>query len=205
MRYIIMADGEGKRWGNYLGIPKHLIEIDGEPIIKRTVRLLKENGIKDEDIFITSRDERYVWAQRVLQTVRDCEIDRFEESIVNGPVCYMYGDVYYTEDAMKTIVNYETDDIMFFGSDWEIYAIKAQNIKHFLKEKNKVKNKYIKGEINRCIGWEIYRSIYGLLLEDEMDFEKHIITDGYVKILDETFDFDTPEDYDEWIELYNKK
>ena len=34
-----MADGEGKRWGNYLGIPKHLIEIDGEPIIKRTVRL----------------------------------------------------------------------------------------------------------------------------------------------------------------------
>ena len=51
MKYIIMADVDGKRWNNYIGIPKHLIEINGEPILARTVRLLKENGI--DDIVIT--------------------------------------------------------------------------------------------------------------------------------------------------------
>ena len=62
MRFVIMADGQGTRWNNYMGIPKHLIEIDGEPIIARTVRLLneiaKERG-EDADVIITSHDARY--------------------------------------------------------------------------------------------------------------------------------------------------
>lgn len=80
MLYIIMADGDGKRWSNYLGVPKHLIEINGETLLARIVRLLKENGIQDKDIIITARDERYNYADRIPQTDRDCEIDRFEES-----------------------------------------------------------------------------------------------------------------------------
>ena len=32
MRFVIMADGKGSRWNNYMGIPKHLIEIDGESL-----------------------------------------------------------------------------------------------------------------------------------------------------------------------------
>lgn len=42
MKYIIMADGKGTRWNNFNNIPKHFIEIDGEKIIFRTVRLLNE-------------------------------------------------------------------------------------------------------------------------------------------------------------------
>ena len=42
MKYIIMADGKGKRWNYYNDIPKHLIEIDGETLLERTVRLLKK-------------------------------------------------------------------------------------------------------------------------------------------------------------------
>ena len=57
MKYIIMAAGKGTRWNNYLGIPKHLIEINGETLLARTTRLLKENGIKN--YIITSSDERY--------------------------------------------------------------------------------------------------------------------------------------------------
>jgi len=90
MYFIIMADGDGKRWNNYLGIPKHLVEINGEPIIKRTVRLLKENGVNN--IIITSRDERYNFAKRIPQSNRDCEIDRFEETIIppEGDICFLY-------------------------------------------------------------------------------------------------------------------
>ena len=58
MKYIIMADGKGTRWQNYNDIPKHLALIDGEPVIKRTVRLIKETDPTSE-VIITSHDERY--------------------------------------------------------------------------------------------------------------------------------------------------
>ena len=42
MKYIIMADGKGTRWNNYNDIPKHFIKMDGETLLERTVRLLRE-------------------------------------------------------------------------------------------------------------------------------------------------------------------
>ena len=55
MKILILADGEGKRWGNYKGVPKHLLEIDGERLIDRMIRqcpgdcdLCEENN-EDED------------------------------------------------------------------------------------------------------------------------------------------------------------
>lgn len=195
-----MADGEGKRWNNYMGIPKHLIEIKGEPILARTVRLLTENGIPKENIIITSRDERYNYATRIEQTVRDCEIDRFEESVIDGPICYIYGDVYYSDASIKTIVNLEVDDIHFFGSEWEIFAIKINNVQKFLDHKHLVKAEYMNNNIPRCIGWEIYRSLNGISLLTTYD--EHHITDMYTYLLDETFDFDSREDYEWWINEY---
>jgi len=50
MKYIIMADGKGTRWNNFNNIPKHFIEINGEKIIFRTVRLLNETGVEDSPI-----------------------------------------------------------------------------------------------------------------------------------------------------------
>lgn len=193
MKYIIMADGDGKRWNNYLGVPKHLVEINGEPLLARTTRLLKENGITD--YLITTRDARYKqYGETKPQANRDCEIDRFDE--VNEPVCYLYGDVYYTKHAMETIVNTETKDILFFGSEWEIFAIKIVNTEEFYKHKNKVKRLYFDGKIKRCIGWEIYRSMLGI------PFEEHIISENYIKILDGTNDLDNPADYDYIIERF---
>ena len=207
MRYIIMADGEGKRWGNYKGVPKHLITVEGETILERTIRLLIKLGIDKTDIWVTSSDPRYktIWNNTIPQSIKDCELERFEESLINGPVCYLYGDVYYTEPAMQTIIETDTDDILFFGSDWEIFAIKVKEINKFLNEKHKVKEKYMTGELNRCIGWEIYRSLHGLLMEDEYDFDNHKLTDAYVKILDETCDFDYPAEYEEWLVNNGKK
>ena len=115
-----MAAGEGKRWGNYKGIPKHLIEINGETLLGRTTRLLKENNV---DYIITASDERYKqYGEVIPQSYLDCEIDRFEE-IADDEICYLYGDVYYTEEAIKTIVNTDTNEILFFGSDYEIFAV----------------------------------------------------------------------------------
>ena len=187
MKYIIMCAGKGTRWNNHLGLPKHLIEINGEALLARTTRLLKENGI--EDYLITGNDERYSqYGKLVSQTYNDCEIDRFEE--VNEPVCYLYGDVYYTKDAMKTIINTETDDVLFFGSLEEIFAIKVENLSNFYEHKNYVKRLYMANALWRCIGWEIYRSM------NKIPFMEHKITDRYIKILDGTDDIDYPQDYE---------
>ena len=191
MKYVIMAAGNGKRWNNYLGVPKHLIKINNETLLERTTRLLKENGVYD--FVITGSDERYSqYGKLIPQTKNDCEIDRFEESIINDEVCYLYGDVYYTEKAMRIIINTKVKDIVFFGSEDEIFAIKIKNINLFLKHKRKVKELFLENKINRCIGWEIYRSINNIV------FDEHIIDKKYVKILDGTDDIDFPEDYEKF-------
>lgn len=189
MIYIIMADGDGKRWNNYLGKPKHLIEINGETLIGRTARLLRENGIND--FIITTRDRRYAqYGKTKPQSFRDAEIDRFEE--VNKPVCYLYGDVYYTDQAIKTIVHKRPKDVLFFGSEEEIFAVKVKDLDLFYRNRNDVKRLFRQGWITRCIGWEVYRSINNIPLEE------HRITDRYIKILDGTDDIDYPEDYEKF-------
>lgn len=186
-----MCAGEGKRWGNYKGVPKHLIEINGETLIGRTTRLLKQNGI--EDYIITSSDERYKQYGNIMpQSHNDCEIDRFEE-IDEDEICYLYGDVYYTEDAINTIIKTPTDDILFFGSPYEIFAVKVVNKELFLFHKNRVKELYLNGEISRSIGWEIYRSLY------HIPFNKHKVYTNYYLVLDETDDIDYPEDYENFV------
>lgn len=188
IKYLIMASGEGKRWNNYLGIPKHLIEINGETLLGRTTRLLKENNI---DYVITAHDERYKEYGKVIpQTHNDCEIDRFEE--MTEPICYLYGDVYYSENAIRTIIDTPTNEILFFGSLEEIFAVKVVDLNTFYSHKNSIKKQYLKGVIDRCIGWEIYKSL------NSIPNWEHQIKGRYILIEDETDDIDYPEDYEEF-------
>lgn len=191
-KYVIMAAGNGTRWSDYLGVPKHLVEINGETILGRTTRLLKENGIND--YIITCHDPRYAeYGETVEPLDSDCEIDRFDEGAApDGPICYIYGDVYFSEEAMKTIVETETDDVVFFGHDWEIFAIKVVNRDHFFHHKYKVKSLFLLDKIDRCIGWEIYRSM------NNIDLDTHEITHKYIKIMDGTDDIDYPEEYEDF-------
>ena len=196
MKYVIMAAGNGKRWNNYLGIPKHLIEINGETLLARTTRLLKENGITD--YVITGHDERYAqYGTLIPQTNTDCEIERFEE--FQEPVCYLYGDVYYTEQAIKTIIDTQTQDILFFGSDCEIFAVKVKNQPHFQELKHDVKCQYEEGRIDRCIGWEIYRKM------NDIPLDQHEIKENYIEISDGTDDIDFPDDYEKFKQKWEVK
>lgn len=191
MKYIIMCAGTGKRWNNYLGIPKHFVIINGETLIGRTTRLLKEYGITD--YIITTSDERYKqYGQTRPQTNNDCEVDRYEE-VEDEEICYLYGDVYYTEEALKTIIDTPTDEILFFGSEMEIFGVKIKNKKLFFKHKNRVKKLYLEGKIDRCIGWEVYKSI------NKLPLNEYAITDRFVLINDETDDIDCPKNYLDFI------
>ena len=192
MKYVIMCAGNGKRWNNFLGVPKHLIEINGDTLIGRTTRLLKENGIND--YIITTSDDRYKqYGETRPQSYNDCEVDRYEE-IEDEEICYLYGDVYYTEKALKTIIDTPTDEILFFGSEMEIFGVKIKNKKLFFKHKDRVKKLYLEGKIDRCIGWEVYKSI------NDLPLNEYAITDRFVLIDDETNDIDYPYNYLELID-----
>ena len=53
-KYIIMAGGYYQQFKDH----KALSVVNGEPLVARTIRLLKENGI-NENIFISSNDDRF--------------------------------------------------------------------------------------------------------------------------------------------------
>lgn len=213
-RAIIIAAGEATRWGNYLGIPKHFVEIDGERIIDRTVRLLRENGV--DDIYIVARDERYkidgaeLYIPKLTPEYHDA--DKFLSSaplwLPDGKTMVLYGDCYFSELLMKTIVESTHPDWQLFarftesritGGAGECFAqtFYPNNIGEHLKALVTLVNWYDKGIIDRIGGWEHYNMMTGAT---EENIHKHIMRDRLVQVDDWSDDFDTPLEYDRYIE-----
>ena len=118
MKYIIMCGGYVCNWKN----PKHFWTFKGEPIIKRIIRQLKENGIKSKDLYITTSEKCVLLYKGLGAKVIPYESNNTPYEWVDcfyptdEPVCYIFGDVVYSDEAIKTIINTETDDIEFFAS-----------------------------------------------------------------------------------------
>ena len=190
MKYIIMADGKGTRWQNYNDIPKHFIEINGETLLARTVRLLRQ-GDPGCEVIITSHDPRYEveGATRYEPVNNHLEIDRFTEELIADNVCFLYGDTYYSEDAADIIINTEAEDILFFGNQRSIVAVKVADGELFRSHVDRVRQLFIEGKIEKCIGWQVYQSFTGL------PFGEKKIESKYIILEDSTEDFNSTEDY----------
>lgn len=189
-------------------IPRQLTKINGESLIARTIRLLKENGI--EDIIITSCDKRFdnLGARRYEPLYNDYNqenpkshwLKAFPIELMDEPVVYLFGDVYYSENAIKTIIKEDNDDILFFctyNNDSPKYikehdeplAFKVHNFDKFKFHIDRLIDMWNNDEtIRRPITWELYRSINGL------DVNVHQMTGNYIAINDESCDIDTKED-----------
>lgn len=186
-----MADGKGKRWNNFNGLPKHLVPIDGEPMIKRTIEQIRRIAPQSE-IIITSHNKAYDFPGSTRYEPKDnhMEIDRFTEELIADNICFLYGDTFYTEDCLLKISESQLGKVTFFGNEKSIVAIKITDGEEFRKHKKKVKDLYLDGKIDNCIGWQVYQSYAGL----EIGNEKRIGT-SFIHISRETFDINTPEDY----------
>ena len=190
MKYIIMADWKGARWNNYHNIPKHLIEIDGETLLTRTVRLLRENDAR-ADIVITSHDPRYEvpGARRYEPQNNHLEIDRFTEELIADDVCFLYGDTFYSESVIQKIADTPAEKLLFFGNERSIVAIKVADGALFRQHVDRVRALFLAGKIEKCIGWQVYQSFEGL------PFGEKTIAADYILIQDGTEDFNSPADY----------
>lgn len=103
-KYYILANGEGTRWHNYKGVPKQLIEIEGETILHRMIRLLSEEGVKKESIIICGKFKDELATTKLTKSKTKREV--FEEiaTLAKGPFAILYGDCYYTKKCIHEVV-----------------------------------------------------------------------------------------------------
>ena len=205
-KYVILADSS-----DGFEIPKQLTIINGEAIIERTIRLLKENGISD--ITITAHDKRFNYLDAVkykpksnyyIPDFKDYKLNKgywlnaFPIELLNEPITFLFGDVYYSEKAIKTIVNTNTTSTLFFCTynnkknikkHDEPLAYKVVDYELFKKHIKEVKLAKDKGLCCRePIVWELYRSI------NNQELNVHKMTKNYKVINDISCDIDKKED-----------
>ena len=191
MRYVIMADGKGSRWNDFMGHKKHDISVSGETLLERTVRLVHKFD-NTAEVIITSHDtsvnvpgaSRYEPKNNVL------EIDRFTAELIGDDMCFLYGDVLYSEDAIKTVIAHRGQrPLLFFGSEKSICAVLIGDGELFRSLYLEVRRRFVEGEIAECKGWQVYHLYAGLPLSGRGIGESFVILDSFTR------DFNTPEDY----------
>jgi choline kinase len=211
MQYIIMCGGKYDAWGT----PRQLIEINGEPIVMRTIRLLRNAGA--ENIAISSNDDRFEACGVPLlrhdngfvvhqDDVEGTWADAFYPS--DDPVCYIFGDVVFSPEAIRTIVNTQTDSIQFFASappfdpkyfkPWaEPFAFKVVDQQAFKEAVEFVRQNSRAAFFDRLpISWELWQVIRHKPF-NEIDHT------SYIAINDYTCDIDFPEDIERIREALN--
>lgn len=190
MKYIVMADGKELRWHSYTGIHKWEIRVDGERLLDRTVRLVHAFD-PDAEVLITSHCETLSvsGAVRYEPLNNHLEIDRFTWELIAPDVVFLYGDCFYSEQAIQTIVSSATEGVLFFGNRDRIFAVRVGDEMLFRDHVSSVRRKFLNGEIAECIGWQVYQSLQGL------PFGERKIDGNYILIEDETRDFNVPLDY----------
>lgn len=202
MKYIIMCGGQYPEWKT----PKHLTVINGETIVERTIRLLREAGVTD--IAVSSNLEGFEFL--------DVPILKHDNSFICGvpgndwvdafypmdePVCYVFGDVVFSPEAIQKIVNTQTDGIQFFASSasipfdkryikiWaEPFAFKVVDTIGFRKaieltKKFDKENKFYR----RPVSWELWQVIKGTQL-NEIVYNNYVIINDYTCDIDEESD-----------------
>ena len=193
-KWYLLAGGSATRWAGYQGVAnKCYLEIDGETLIARTTRLMRENGITD----ITVVESGYGSKREAFEGIaREAQ----------GPFGILLGDCYYTEAIIKDAVNRDVTTWMHYyccmpnpwtGCPWEegyIHLVPAWSWwLHKMEEFNQLVKE---GKITFTKDFQIDRFLRGYSPDEcrHSTIDKHDIF-----WCDETDDFDYPIDYDKFM------
>jgi len=210
MKYIIMCGGRYDIWK----IPRHLTMVKGEALIARTVRLLVENYVELSDIYVSTNNgviESYcnsIGIKVLWHSKNDWVVPRPGVSSgdwcdafysTDEPTTYLMGDVVFSPEAIKTIVNTETNDIEFFASAppfaknyckpyAEPFAFKVVDTEHLKQAQDDCRYLHRLEKFRRePIAWEFWQVVKGTEL-NKIDYT------NYTAINDYTCDIDVPTD-----------
>ena len=198
-KYIIMAGGNYKIWET----PRHLSKINGEEVIARTIRLLKENGITD--ISISANNPIFEkFGLPILKHYNSYDYDNYGGHwydafhLIDEPCCYIFGDVVFSPEAIKKIVETDTDDIELFGSTppfakqyikdhIEAFALKVKKPEHLKQALEKTIELEKQGKFwRKPLIWEVWIVIKDTPLQKKEDEYLY----NYTAINDYTCDID---------------
>ena len=181
MKYIIMCGGNYK---DQFETPKPLLVVDKEILVERTIRLLRENGITDIaistdiddynylDVEILKRDNHYVHDKYgYVKKSQNAWLTAYYP--LETPACYLAGDVYWTDLAIKSIINIEVENTMFICAPdicdgrknpsikgREPLGYKVVNQKMFRQAINDILKEVDAGRFTKDpISWNLYRKL----------------------------------------------
>lgn len=185
---FILCAGEQKRFPP--GMFKQTLQIDGEPLIERTIKQVRNLYQCEPWICVRSGQPfglnmRYFYPdsyQYIFDTLASTSGQWGHTNIV------LLGDVYYSENALMTI---KTGAENFYGDYNEIYAVKFQRgeIVRLSRAISAARQDTQQGGTGKL--WNVYRAWVGLPIRE------HRITENFNQLpdSDDTQDFDTIEDY----------
>ena len=128
LKVIILAAGEGTRLRPFtLDRPKCMVEIDGVSLIDRQLEVLKSEGIDDIVIIggykseMLKRDDIKLKVNaRYFETNMVWTLFSAEEEL-EGDVIVSYGDIVYSKNILKALINFKADIAVTIDKKWESY------------------------------------------------------------------------------------
>lgn len=226
MRILILCAGDQTRWAGFQDVPKHLVKLVGEPILHRTVRLLSELA-PDADVRVVvknPKDNTYKvpGSKRAGAKLNpgNGDADKFLSSQhlwdPKGRTILLYGDVFFTREALEEILTADTQDGWWFagrfdgsrttgakGGECFAFILDPEGHEAFRAALDRVVTLRKDGTIPRNGGWETYRALMGVpderILETWGDGSPKNPNLGHCTVIDDwTEDFDHPDDWHQW-------
>lgn len=193
--YILCA-GASARWKGEAS--KHLITVEGEPLVRRTVRLFRDL----QPCMVYRQEQLGGIAPYELRLVfSECTCDTILQTAHNWPakVVFLLGDVFYTEALADDIEGVPADATPAFFTDGnDIFAMVFSMTQfHMLREAcmNGIKDNTRRVTDGKC--WDIYRAFAPEVKQWPLEPEAHPRFARFVT--DRTQDFDTEEQYEAFL------
>jgi hypothetical protein len=216
VRVIVAAAGSQAKWGGHLGVRSHFVPVRSrlgeearEPLLSRTLRLLVARDVVD--VWVTAPEddtEPYArlaatWGARCVAkgAARDEYVSTRDLWAPAGRTIILYGDVWFTEPALDTVLARRGDPCFFgreresalTGSPWgEAFACSweaedAERLDGLLAD---VRAAQDRGQADASAGWSLLRALQGTPLQTHIVFAP-----WWVEINDATDDIDYPADF----------
>lgn len=220
MRVFLLAAGSQERWrrAGVTGL-KQLIELRGEPVIARAYRLAREHT--DDVVTVVKDPADPVWAdwnpvaaghERWMGEMGKF-LDHWDHWPDAGEVAVIYGDVFYTQDTMATILDPGpvTQPTVYGrancpGRQHESFGLRW-NVERDWQEVVRIAHECCEHGMNRQGGpwrWFYRRHTGGTSYATEIVARLATPENGWVECgHDETDDFDSPEDLRLWKEAFS--
>lgn len=216
MRTLILAAGAMNRWKNHTGVPKHLVDVDGEPLLHRTVRQFSAFS----DVAIVARDGRPgydlpgVFTEYVTPNPDMMQADRFVSSRhmwTDDTMILAFGDVWFSDRCIRKIQQAAEGDEWAWVARIQpnrytgcthgegfAFVVQPQHHQGFWEAVDLAVALRRRVKIRETVprGWAVWELFEGALpkLPKERVPRPH-----YVEVHDWTDDFDHPKDYDRWV------